>query len=171
MSRFLLTILMVFMVSTLSRSTQAAEKSTVLACEAQLTAKFKIWRFASVTPDVTAFAEDHNEDPTITYGDFDGDGRQDVALLIHRGDNPNPDYPLNIAVCMNTKAGIKLYIIDKPYCRDGITLAPRGQQYYDYDTEKKGTYKLDGVSAYCFMKAGATYELENGKFRQIVDSD
>jgi hypothetical protein len=176
MNRFLFAIFIVFMISTLSCQAQALEKSNLLVCEAQLTAKFTIWRFAPVTPDVAAFAKDRHEDPTVTYGDFDGDGRRDVALLIQNGDKPEPDYPrrldsLHIAVCLNTKAGVKLYLIDKPYCGDGITCAPKGQPYYDYDTGKKGTYRLDGVSAYCFEQAGATYEFENGIFRQIVDSD
>lgn len=146
------------------------------ACETKLTAKFKQWRFAPVMQDVAEFAKAQHKDPTVTHGDFDGDGRRDIALLIQDGANPNPDYPgrddsLHIAVCLNTRAGIRLYLIDKPYCGDGITLSAKGQTYYDYDTGREGTYRLDGVSAYCFEKAGATYEFENGTFRQIVDSD
>ena len=72
---------------------------------------------------------------------------------------------------MNPTPGTKLYLIDKPYCGDGIALAPKGQSYHDFTTETEGVYKFDGVSAYCFEKAGATYQFENGAFRQIVDSD
>jgi hypothetical protein len=176
MSRYLIALL-AFMLFLQFRQAYADETNILEACETQLSVKFTIWRFAAVTPDVAAFAKSHHEDPTITYGDFDGDGRKDdVALLIQTGNNPEPGYPrrldsLQIAVCLNTKAGVKLYLVGKPYCGDGITLAPKGEIYYDYDKGKKGTYRLDGVSAYCFEKAGATYEFEDGAFRQIVDSD
>jgi len=175
MNRYLVALL-VFLLLPQYRQTHADEKDILQVCETQLSIKFTIWRFAPVTPEVAAFAKSIHEDPTITYGDFDGDGRKDVALLIQNGDNPESGYPrrldsLNIAICLNTKGGVKLYLIDKPYCGDGITRAPKGQLYYDYDTGKRGTHRLDGVSAYCFEKAGATYEFENGAFHQIVDSD
>jgi hypothetical protein len=54
---------------------------------------------------------------------------------------------------------------------DGITLSPKGARYYDFETDTEGTYKFDGVQAYCLGKAGATYEFENGSFRRIVDGD
>lgn len=146
------------------------------ACEARITAKYDQWRFAPVTADVAEFAKSLHENPTMTAGDFDGDGRTDVALLIQDGPHPDPDYPrrldsMHIAVCLNREAGVDLLTIDQPYCGDGITRAPKGAPYYDFVTGKKGTYLLDGVSVYCFEKAGATYEFENGTFRRIVDSD
>ena len=155
---------------------QSGEEALLRACNAQVTARFRQWRFAPIREDVAEFAKSRKESPTVTYGDFDGDGRKDVALLVQDGPNPDRDYPrrldsLHIAVCMNPRAETKLVLIDKPYCGDGITLAPKGQPYHDYATETNGFYKLDGVSAYCFEKAGATYEFENGAFRQIVDSD
>ena len=145
-------------------------------CEAQVSAKFRQWRLAPVSPEVEHFAKSRNVSPTRVSGDFDGDGRRDVALLILDGPNPNPQYPgrldvLHIAVCMNTALGTKLYLIDKPYCGDGISVSPKGGRYYDLERQTEGTYKFDGVHAYCFEKAGATYQFENGSFRQIVDSD
>jgi len=95
--------------------------------------------------------------PLLT-DDFDGDGRKDVALLIQDGANPDPQYPgrgnsLHIAVCLNTTKGFRLYLIDNPYCGDGIATSPKGGRYYDYNTDKKGTFRHDGVAAYCFEKA------------------
>jgi len=155
---------------------QIAEPSLMRACEAQVSAKFRQWRLAPVSPDVEQFAKSRNVSPTRVSGDFDGDGRRDVALLFLDGPDPNPQYPgrlavLHIAVCMNTALGAKLYLIDKPYCGDGISISPKGGRYYDFERNTEGTYKVDGVHAYCFEKAGATYQFENGSFRQIVDSD
>ena len=66
--------------------------------------------------------------PTRVPGDFNGDGRRDVALLVLDGLVPNPGYPdrldvLRIAVCMNTSLGVTLFVIDKPYCGDGISVS------------------------------------------------
>jgi len=150
--------------------------SLIVACNAQISAKFVQWRLAPVSRDVEQFAKSRNVNPTRVSGDFDGDGRTDIALLVFSGAAPVPDYPdrldaLHIAVCMNTRVGVRLFVIDKPYCGDGIALSRRGRRYYDFEKQAEGTYKLDGVHAYCFEKAGATYQFENGFFRQIVDSD
>ena len=41
----------------------------------------------------------------------------------------------------------------------------------DFTTELDGTYPKDGIHAYCFEKAGATYIVTGGAYREIVDSD
>ena|SRR5579885_1452784 len=157
-------------------TSSASNRSVLLhACEAQVAGKFHRWRFAPVTPDVAEYAKDRHENPTITFGDFDGDGRKDVALLVQEGSSPQADYParldsLHIAVCLNQKH-VTLLTIEKLYCGDGITLTPKGQRYYDFETDREGNYPLDGIHAYCFEKAGATYELRNGEFQKTVDSD
>src|SRR5881628_372529 len=72
---------------------QIAEASLMRVCEAQVSAKFREWRFAPVSPDVERFAKSRNVSPTKVFGDFDGDGRRDVALLFLDGPDPNPQYP------------------------------------------------------------------------------
>jgi hypothetical protein len=175
-TRILVAIPFFLVVSTVCLHAQSREKKLLNACEARITAKYQQWRFVPVTTGVADFAKSRHENPTVTTGDFDGDGRTDVALLIQNGSDPESEYPrrlesLHIAVCLDKKTGIELHVIDRPYCGDGITRAPKGASYYDFETDKRGTYLLDGVSAYCFEKAGATYEFENGAFHQIVDSD
>lgn len=176
MNRLLINISLALVISPLSLQAQRNEDSLLDACKARITAKFKQWRLASATAAVAEFAKTRHENPAVTKGDFDGDGRQDLALLIQDGPAPESDLPgrldsLHLAVCLNQKTGIKLYLIDKPYCGDGITRTPKGNSYYDFETNKTGTYRLDGVSAYCFEKAGATYEFADGQFQRIVDSD
>lgn len=176
MLRFLLSTLVVLINLGLYLQAQTDEQDLVNACQGLVTAKYRQWRFVPVMPAVAEFAKSRNVNPTIIFGDFDGDSRKDVALLVQDGPVPATDYPerldsLHIAVCMNMRATRKLYLIDKPYCGDGIQIAPKGGRYYDYETETDGSYKRDGVHAYCFEKAGATYEFDKGSFRKIVDSD
>jgi hypothetical protein len=172
----LLLTLVALVISTLSLQAQTDDKRLLQACEARIIAKYSRWRFAPVRSDVAKFAKSRNENPTIAYGDFDGDDRKDVALLIQDGPAPDLDYPgrldsLHIAVCLSNTARTRLYLIDKPYCGDGITRAPKGRPYTDIEKDTEGSYKLDGIHAYCLEKAGATYEFENGTFHRIIDSD
>ena len=55
------------------------------------------------------------------------------------------------------RVGVRVGVIDKPYCSDGIAVSGRGGRYYDFEKGAEGAFKLDGVHAYCFEKAGATY--------------
>ena len=176
MSCFRIAVLLTAAISPIAAHAQAKQMKLLQPCEAQVTARFKQWRVAPVKPEVAKWAKDQHENPTMASGDFDGNGRTDVALLIQDGPVPEPDYPgrldsLHIAVCLDRKTSIKLHVIDDLYCGDGITRARKGHRYYDYEKQSYGKYSEDGVSAYCFEKAGATYVFENGEFRQIVDSD
>ena len=112
----------------------------------------------------------------MVHGDFDGDGHLDIALLIQNRLKPVLDYSERaysslIAVCFSRPPAVILHLIDKPYCSDFIERAPKGQRYYDFETEKTGTYPLDGVRTICFEKASATYVYDGAGFRRIVDGD
>jgi hypothetical protein len=155
---------------------QIPEPALMRACEAQVSAKFRRWRPAPVSPDMAQFAKSRNLSPTRVSADFNGDGQKDVAFLFLDGAGLHPGNPgnldgLHIAVCMTAAAGARLYLINHPYCGDGIAVSLRGGRYYDFERNAEGNYKVDGVHAYCFEKAGATYQFENGSFHQIVDSD
>ena len=106
------------------------------------------------------------ENPYVTTGDFDSDENTDVAFLI-RGEDPAK--PM-IAVCLTTKDP-EVAIIKDLYCRDGIVTVRKGTEYYNFDTDETARYNADGIHAYCYAKAGATYQYDKGDFRMIVDSD
>ena len=146
------------------------------ACELQIPSHVGPWHIAPIAKDVAAAAKLSHSDPARVFGDFDGDDRKDVALLIQRGtvpvlENPRRLASLVIVVCLNDVDGLKFFQIDKPYCGDGIALSPKGKPYHDFETEQNGFYRFDGVSAYALERAGATYEYEAGSFHRIIDSD
>ncbi len=126
------------------------------------------WRFLNVSTEVREWATRRKEDPTVAYGDFDDDGRKDVALLIQTASESDS---IKIVACLSSMGATKPVVVERPYCRDGITRVSKGQRYHDFATEREGTYPKDGIHAYCFEKAGATYIFTDGSFRQIVDSD
>ena len=155
---------------------QSDEPAFMRSCEAQISTKFRQWRVAPISPAVEQFAKGQNTSATRVSGDFDGDGRRDAALLIIDVTDSNPGNPnrldlLHIAVCMNRVSGAQLFVIDKLYCGDGISLSRRGARYHDFESEADSVYKVDGIHAYCLGQAGATYQFEDGSFRRIVDDD
>ena len=146
------------------------------ACKARLGARLAEWTMASVATDVAAWAHTQGFDPRVARGDFDGDGRVDVALLVQARATPVLEYPERIsasrvAVCLDRPSGLTVHVIDDPYCGDYIRRAPKGARYHDFETEAKGVYPSDGVTTVCFKKASATYVYDGARFRRIVDGD
>jgi len=137
-------------------------------CRGAVNTLWPQWRFPNVSTEVREWATSRKEDPTVAYGDFDDDGRTDVALLIHTASQSGS---IKIVACLSSIGATKPVVVETPYCSDGITRVSKGQRYYDFATEREGTYPKDGIHAYCFEKAGATYIFSDGTFRQIVDSD
>jgi hypothetical protein len=126
------------------------------------------WRFADLSVEVREWAKSQKEDPAVAYGDFDDDAKEDVALLIRPSARPST---LKIVVCLSSLGSRRPVVIERPYCSDGIARVSKGQRYYNYETDRGGTYPKDGIHAYCFEKAGATYIFTAGSFSRIVDSD
>ena len=146
------------------------------ACTARIAARFRTWTIASVTTDVAAWAKGQGFDPVRARGDFDTDGRPDLALLVQERATPVAQYPERIyasrvAVCLNRASGVALYVVDEPYCADAIVSARKGERYFDFEREREGTFPSDGVRTICFKAAGATFLFEDGGFRRIVDGD
>ncbi len=117
---------------------QASEEALERACKAQIAATFREWTVAPVTTEVRQWAQSQHANPTVVYGDFDGDGRLDVALLIQDRSNPVLDYPerahaSQVAICLSKPPAVALYLIDEPYCGDFIERVSKGQPYYERD--------------------------------------
>jgi len=155
---------------------QASEDALESACKARIATTFREWTVASVTPDVSQWAKSQQLNPTLVYGDFDGDGHLDLALLVQDRSSPILDYPerahaSHVAICLSKPPTVTLHIIGEPYCSDFIERVSKGQPYYDFETGKTGAYPVDGVRTHCFEKASATYVYDGTRFRRIVDGD
>lgn len=133
-------------------------------CRERISARSSGWHFYPVGKEVFEAARRRGSNPTIAKGDFDDDRKGDVAFLVQfRSAEPA------IAVCLSGSK--EVYVIGDLYCSDGIARMPKGRAYFDYESEKEGRYDRDGVHAYCFGKAGATYLFQSGRFARVVDSD
>ena len=138
-------------------------------CRAKIDARLPGWQPKVPSAEVVAFAKAEKFDPTIVDADLDDDGQRDAAVLLIAGTGATRN--VQIAVCMSRKAGPELHIIRDPYCSDGISLTKKGSAGFDFETDKEIKYRTDGVHAFCFEKAGATYLYRGGRFIRIVDSD
>lgn len=133
-------------------------------CASALDRQLNGWDFPPINRYVFDGATRAGKNPFVTTGDFDNDKTSDVAFLIVK------DSKRRIAVCLSGRRGVAVFIPD-PYCGDGISLVRRGAEYHDFETDSEGRYDRDGVHAYCFEKAGATYIYKDGAFQAVVDSD
>lgn len=146
------------------------------SCRALLDHRLPHWTLASVSEEVKAFAEQQQADPVKIRGDFDGDGREDIALLIQNRARPVLDEPQRInatrvAVCLAGERATVLRLIEAPYCDDLIYLVRKGEDMNDIESGPLGKYPVDAVGTTCFEKAGAVFFFDGREFRRVVNSD
>ena len=161
--------------SMISLSAYAAELGQ--SCKALIDQALPVWTTASVSGEVKAFAATElHADPLQVRGDFDGDGREDIAFLIQTRAQPVFEEPerikaTRIAVCFARMPSIVLRLIEKPYCDDFIYLMKKGERMYDIEAGDLGRYPFDAIGTTCFEKAGAVFLFDGKDFRRIVNSD
>ena len=147
------------------------------SCKTLLNQALPVWTMASVSADVKAFAAaELQADPLKIRGDFDGDGRQDIALLIQNRAQPVFEEPdrikaTRIAVCLAKVPAMVLRLIAEPYCDDFIYLVRKGDAMYDIEAGDLGKYPVDAIGTTCFEKAGAVFFFDGKDFRRIVNGD
>jgi len=135
------------------------------ACATAIAKDMPDWKPLEPPQDAANWARKRGWNPTVTTGDFDGNGSADWAALGTSGGKAR------LAICMNAKSRLELVVVDDPYCADLVYRARARSRLYNYETERHERLKHDGVSVSCFEKAGATYVYERSGLRRIVDSD
>lgn len=100
-----------------------------------------------------------------TEGDYNGDGRADVALLL---DNPVAGRSA-IGVCLSRES--RPLLVTAPYQDAKIFTKPKGTAYTDFEAARNGVYELDAISVSDGAWIGASYVLRAGVFERIVDTD
>jgi hypothetical protein len=147
------------------------------SCKTLLNQALSVWTMASVSEDVKAFAAaELQADPLKIRGDFDGDGHQDIALLIQNRAQPvfaEPDRikATRVAVCLAKVPSMVLRLIEEPYCDDFIYLMKKGEDMHDIEAGDLGKYPVDAIGTTCFEKAGAVFLFDGKTFRRIINSD
>jgi len=149
----------------------AAQAQPPAACRTAIDARLPGWQLSPPPADLARMAKQKKFSTNVVQSDFDDNGTRDTAVLVVMPGAGELHSRQRIAVCLSQGGKTSLHVISEPYCGDGISVAPKGTRAWDYTTEQRVTYWTNGVSAYCYEKAGATYLFRDGRFVLIVDSD
>jgi len=112
--------------------------------------------------------------PLMIRGDFDGDGRIDVAVLIQHGvssdDRGLGAWPNTYIVAfLNCRSRYRMVIVTKE-AGASLLLMHKGASDYDYDSQCNFKYANDTIFSGMGM-GGTSYIFKNGYFRPVVTSD
>lgn len=171
MQRVLVFVLVPSLSVVAAPAAHGAQLQIPAACRAAIDARLPGWQLSPPPADLAKYAKQKKFSTNVVQSDFDGNGTRDTAVLVAMpgpGELPSRQ---RIAVCLSQGGKTSIHVISEPYCGDGISVAPKGTRAWDFTTEKPVSYWANGVSAYCYEKAGGTYLLRDGRFVLIVDSD
>jgi hypothetical protein len=149
----------------------AAYAQPPAACRTAIDARLPGWQLSPPPADLAKEAQRRKISTNVVQSDFDDNGTRDTAVLLVMPGAGELHSRQRIAVCLSQGGTTSVHVINEPYCGDGISVAPKGTRAWDFTTEKRVTYWTNGVSAYCYEKAGGTYLFRDGRFVLIVDSD
>lgn len=142
----------------------------------QLNRKYYAWKLPLIEQEIHQFLKQRRARPEFISGDFDGDGLKDYAVFIVYG-QPEARKTRVIAF-MRREAGWKTHRLETNLADDEslpsikfLALAKKGTRDYDYQRDRKFTYRHDAIFSGYFAKAGVSYVYRKGRFRQIVTSD
>lgn len=137
------------------------------AARSILAHKFSSWGPAEIRQEIVEYYKVSRswERPDRIAGDWNGDGRQDLAVLLqHRQDASKRI----LLVLLRSARGYNTYILEPDDCLMSIK---KGEAGYDFETGRKFRYRNDAIFSYIFEKAGTSYIWEKNRFRGIVTSD
>jgi hypothetical protein len=139
-------------------------------CE-MLDREYKGWRLAEVSPEVREHFARHKVvfAPNLLRGDFNGDGRADVALLI-----THKERCIVLAFLTKGQSVRKHIKANFPNGSDVplyLWLFCKGEKAHNYETGRDFVYPRDTIGLMFYEKAGVAYLYERGKFRKVIVSD
>jgi hypothetical protein len=144
------------------------EAGTPLTVRAELDRDYPNWRLHRVDPDALRFLRSNSpsDTPTIARGDFNGDGTEDVGLLI--------DHETGCLLIIAHRIGgsDQYSIVHFPADNaDYILVSRKGKMGYDHNTGKGFTFPLDSVEVNWFEKAARAYVFKDGTYCVAQTSD
>lgn len=164
----------------MGRPIDSHPKSVPAAVRSALDRLHPGWRIAGVSTEVRQeVGRELGETANVIIGDFDGNGRPDVAMLVEYRNTDQPQkaftHYVEALAFLNTGRGfIRFELRDRSPAPNPdlyLTLQKRGAQGFDFIANKKFTYAHDSIGEWWFGKAGGTYIYERGRFRRVTESD
>jgi len=144
-----------------------AEKFIPQEAAAVLTARFRSWEIASPDDETASYyATKQDLHPSVTKGDYDGDGSTDYAVFLSRKGNPSD----RIVVALLARGNS----FEATYAGKGfgyLLTLPKGTRDFDYETRAYFRYRNDAILNAILDKAGWSLVYSKGRFVQLVTSD
>ena len=132
----------------------------------QLDKTFPGWHLHQVDPEALVFFENNcRGNPTITRGDFNGDGLEDVGLLIDQGKQRL------LIIAQRVKGTADYSLIRFEEWADYLRVSRKGAGGYDHNTGKGFVFPHDAVEANTFEKSARAYIFWDGKYHAAATSD
>ena len=141
-----------------------------------LNRKYHAWKFPLIEQEIHQWMKQRRARPEFTSGDFDGDGLRDYAVFIVYG---KPEArKTSVIAFLRRETGWKTHRLETRLAGDEslpticfLGLAKKGTRDYDYQRDRKFTYRHDAIFSGIFEKAGVSYVYWKGRFWQITTSD
>jgi len=126
------------------------------------------WRLHRVDPGALKFAREHSGPAAraIARGDFNGDGVEDIGLLIGDGDRCR----LIIAEGVRDTGAYRLLQFEEPGA-DFLLVSRKGAGAYDHNTGHGFVFPSDSVEVNWFEKAARAYVFKDGHYYVAQTSD
>jgi hypothetical protein len=147
--------------------------------------KFPGWQFPEIQNDIRMFLKNQvakDAIPEMIIGDFDGNAQTDYAIFIVQNrlkmtKYNYSDYNWHIVAFLKKSDKMDEYdYFDLESGTDSpsdnyLMLFHKGEEDYNYETEKEFIYNNDAIFLGFFEKAGISFIFVNGKFNKLITSD
>jgi hypothetical protein len=142
-------------------------------CKKILDSKFSGWKLAKPSDEVAAYyaKEKITNAPNLTMGDWNGDGKQDYAVLIEYGGKKAENKLIKdiwIIAFIKTANGYNQYKLEGG---DYIQTVKKGKKDFNAETQKTFTHKTDAIFSAIWEKSGTAYIWSKTKFKTVITSD
>ena len=157
----------IFILAFMSLPSEAQKPELDKAARSILARQFSSWGPAEIRKEIVEYYNVNRiwEQPNRIAGDWNGDGRRDLAVLLQHKREASRRILL---VLLRSGRGYSPYILESDDCLMSIK---KGEAGYDFETGRKFRYRNDAIFSYIFEKAGTSYIWEKNRFRRIVTSD
>jgi hypothetical protein len=152
------------------RATNTREGMIPSEIQSLLNSKYQGWRLAEPSREdrQTCFDKRTGFQPSIVWGDFNGDRQRDYAVLITQRRQ------VILVVFLNQGTTYTEYAVNSDPVGGTIPVlgvSKRGEKYFDHERNRNGIYPLETVTATYCESSAVSFIFRNGRFTKVFVSD